>query len=137
MRSPSSCVSSTRFASARSAPFIHGGTAGRMSTSSSIGVDSPWPPKVPLICAGTEDSWLAVGSHGVVDWTRTEDVEHTAIGESQVDLDVVCVPLIGDGLDSYAGKAELDAVVPDPSVHGLAHFGILGLFREDELEFVV
>jgi hypothetical protein len=71
-----------------------------------------------------------------VDRTRTEDVEHAAVGERQVDLDVVRVPLISDRLDSYAGKAEFDAVVPDPGVDGFAHFGIIRLLRKDELKLV-
>ena len=165
MRSPSSWVSRTRLASSSSAPFIHGGTAGRMSTSISIGTGSPWPGKAPFdlgvdrasprprrggASAGARTARRARTTAarrrgragvpsapiGIVDRAGREHGEHPAVGEGDVGLDVVGVPLVGDGLDADAGQAELDAVVPDPRVHRLAHLRIVRLLGEDVLELV-
>ena len=68
-------------------------------------------------------------------WTSpdVEHVEHAPVGERDVHLDVVGVPLVGDRFDGDARKPDVVAVVPDPDVHRLAHLGIVGLGREDEL----
>jgi len=49
--------------------------------------------------------------------SRLEEIEHAPTGQGDVHLDVVRFPLIGNGFDSDAGHAELDAVVPHPRVH--------------------
>ena len=76
---------------------------------------------------GPEDPRLAVGAGGVVHGAGREQVEHAAVGEGEVDLDVVGVPLVGDRLDPDAGQAEVQAVVPHPGVHRLALVRVVGL----------
>ena len=83
--------------------------------------------------AGTEHPRFAVGAHWVVHRAVAEDVEHSPIGEGEIDLYVVGVPLIGDGLDTDAGDAERAAVIPDPRVYRFAGFRVVGLPRPDEL----
>ena len=166
MRSPSSCVARTWRATSSSVPLSHGGAADRMSTSSSTGTSSPplSPASSPSIWAwrrrlhrhavdpqppvherldqlerqraGAEDAGLAVGADRVVHLAGAVHVEHPTVGEREVHLDVVGVPLVGDGLDADAGHAELGALVPDPGVHRLAHLGIVGLRREHVLAVV-
>ena len=165
MRSPSSWVSRTRLASSSSAPFIHGGTAGRMSTSSSIGTgialagegavdlgvdrarrglalrdacrrspygstssnDSGPAPRTRGFPSAPTGSWTGPGAKMVntrpsakatLAWTSW--VSHWSATASIAD----------------AGQAELDAVVPDPGVHRLAHLRIVRLLGEDVLELV-
>ena len=85
---------------------------------------------------GAEHAWPAVGAQGIVDRTRAVDVEDATVGERDVDLKVVGVPLVGRGLDAHARQADGPAVVPDPGVDRLAQFGIVGLLREDELQLL-
>ena len=164
MRSPSSWVSRTRFASSSSAPFIHGGTAGRRSTSISIGTGSPWPGKAPLICAstelavaspceahsqepvrldqlerqrpGAEDAGCPVGADGSWIGPGREDVEHPAVGEGDVDLDLVGVPLVGDGLDADAGQTERRRRRPRSRRSPTRASRVVRLRGEDVLELV-
>ncbi|MGO8861660.1 MAG: hypothetical protein ACLQRH_12965 [Acidimicrobiales bacterium] len=68
--------------------------------------------------------------------TRTNDIEHAAIGEGEVDLHIMRAPFFRDSFDSDPWKAELHAVVPDPRIDGLSHLGIVGLVGKDKLEFV-
>jgi hypothetical protein len=65
--------------------------------------------------------------HGSV----AEDVEYAPVGECEVDLDVVGVPLVSHGLDSDAGYAETAAGVPDPGVHRFAGLRVVGLVGPD------
>ena len=83
--------------------------------------------------AGTEHAGLAVRAERVVDLARFEDVEHPAVREREVRLDVVGLPLVGDGLDADAGEPDIVALVPDPDVHRFPHLGIVRLLREHEL----
>jgi hypothetical protein len=83
--------------------------------------------------SGAQDARAAVGGHRVVHRPGTEHVVDASVGEREVDLDVVGLPLVGDRLGADAGDAERAAVVPDPGVDRLAHLGVVRLLREDEL----
>ena len=50
---------------------------------------------------------------------------HPAVGERDVDLDVVGVPVRGDRLDADAGQADLAAVVEDPEAHRIPHLRVV------------
>ena len=80
---------------------------------------------------------LTVVAERVVHRARAEDVEHTPVGERDVHLHVVRVPLVGQRFDADARQAELGAVVPDPHVDRLPHLRIGRLRREHELAVVV
>ena len=62
-----------------------------------------------------EDARFAVGTARVVHLARAEDVEHAAVGEREVHLHVVRLPLVGDGLDADARHAELGSCRPTPT----------------------
>ena len=85
---------------------------------------------------GAEDARLAVGTQRVVHLARAEHVQDASVGEREVELDVVCLPLVGDGLDADAGHAVVGAVVPHPRVHRFAHLRIGGLLGKDVLAVV-
>ncbi len=165
MRYPSSWFSRIHLASGRRAPFIHGGTAPRSSISAVIGTRSPSPGNWPPIWAPTSVVWTwpsirirhspngstisndsgpaprrrgsAVGAARVVDGARPDQVEHAPVGEGDVDLDVVGVPLVGDRLDPDAGEPDAEVVGPDPRVDRLAHLGVVGLRRPHQSEVVL
>ena len=86
--------------------------------------------------AGAEDARLAVGAEGVVHLAAAEHVEDASVGEREVELDVVGLPLVGDRLDADAGHAVVGAFVPHPGVHRLAHLRVGRLLGEDELAVV-
>ena len=83
--------------------------------------------------AGAQHAGPTIGAQRVVHLARLVDEEHAAVGEREVDLLIVCLPLVGDRLDADAWKSERDAVVPRPHVHRFPHVGVVGLVREDEL----
>ena len=128
INAPSSCSSSTRFASGSSAPFSHGGTAerhvdldldrhararrrlGAPRSACSTVLSTARPSSRIFQCrngsTSSNDSGPAPRTRGrpsgparVVDLARGEQVEHPSVTGADVHLDVVGVPLVGDRLD--------------------------------------
>ena len=75
---------------------------------------------------------LALGSFGGQRRTIAAKPVHPPVRKGDVDLDVVVVPVGGDGFDPDARETDVTAIVHGPEADRVPHLGILGALRKDE-----